>query len=112
PRHVRGFLLLPSPALCERCHRSLARLSKAVGRRAVLMVTEHQRPHPRRPCRGRMCLQDAADYGAIGNHVVVVVTPLARGTRGRGAFEGQVVLVHLATSLPPSLAGKHVPKRL
>src|SRR5215471_14499460 len=40
--------------------------------------------------RGRMCLQDAANYGAIGNYVVVVVTPLAGQAGGRGAPEREI----------------------
>src|SRR5262249_7948344 len=47
------------------------------------------RPHPRRPYRGCVYLQDSADYGAIGKHVIVVIVPLARRTRGGRAFEDQ-----------------------
>src|SRR5262249_24907346 len=90
---------LRPPALGERCHRGLARSSIAVCWRAVLMMSKGQRPHPRRPCRGRVYLQDAADDGAIGKHVEVVVVPLTGWARGRGAFEDQVVLVHLATNV-------------
>jgi hypothetical protein len=34
-------------SLSERRHRILARRSVAVGRHAILVVAEHQRPHPR-----------------------------------------------------------------
>src|SRR5262249_46180036 len=37
----------------------------------------------------RMYPQDAADYSAIGKHVVVVIVPLAGWTTRRGAFEKQ-----------------------
>src|SRR6266404_1379299 len=40
--------LFPPPALCERCHRGLARRFVAVRRRAILMLPKGQRPHPRR----------------------------------------------------------------
>jgi len=39
---------LPPPTLGERGHRGLARLGVAVRRRAILMMPEDQRPHPRR----------------------------------------------------------------
>jgi hypothetical protein len=51
-----------------------------VGTRVVVLpsgLPEGQRPHPRRPNRGCMYLQDTADYSAIGNHVIVVIIPLA-----------------------------------
>ena len=35
---------------------------------------------------------------AIGEHVVIVIAPFAGGTRSRGAFEDQVVLVHAPLS--------------
>jgi len=38
PRRVRGFLSLPPPALCERCHRGLTALGIAVRRRAFLVA--------------------------------------------------------------------------
>src|SRR5262249_30511748 len=87
---------LPPPTLCERRHRCLATLSIAVRRRAILVVAKGQRPEPRRIYRRGRRLHDPADDDAIGNHVVVVVTPLARDTRGRRALEDQIVLVHLA----------------
>src|SRR5262249_47340129 len=85
---------LPPPALRERCHGRLAVRGVAVGRRAVLVVPEGQCPHPRRADRHRTGLEDAADNLAIGEHVVIIVTPLSGRTRGRCAFEGEVVLVH------------------
>src|SRR5215475_10293149 len=45
-----------------------------------------------------MCLQDPADYVAIGNHVVVVVTPLAPWAGSRGALEREIVFVHVSSS--------------
>ena len=62
-----------------RCHRGLARRGVAVRRRAVLMMPEGQRPHPRRPDRRGLCFHDAADDDAISEHVKVVVIPLPGG---------------------------------
>src|SRR5262249_53141424 len=39
-------------------------------------------------------LQDAADNDAIGQHVVVILAPLAAQAAGRSPFEDQIVLVH------------------
>src|SRR5438128_9899414 len=63
----------------------------AVCRRAVLVISEGECPHPRRTNGRGGDLQDAADDSAIGQHIVVVVVPLARGARGGCAFERQVV---------------------
>jgi hypothetical protein len=49
----------------------------AVSRRAVLVVPKGERPHPRLAYRRGSCLHDAADYNAIGEHVEVVIVPLA-----------------------------------
>src|SRR5262249_40652999 len=68
----------------------LARRLVAMCRCPVLVMPEGQRPHPRRPYRGRM-YQNTTDYGAIGKHVVVILIPLAGGTRGRCAFEDQLL---------------------
>jgi hypothetical protein len=80
--------LIPSPALRERRHRGLARRLVAVGWRATLMRPEGQRPHPRR-CYGGVHLQDAADNGAVRQHVVIVVVPLAGWAAYRCALEDQ-----------------------
>src|SRR5262249_27992558 len=66
---------------------------------AIFVLPESERPHPRRPYRGCMYLQDTADDDAIGKHVIVVIVPLARGPACRCAFEDQVVFVHLATNV-------------
>jgi hypothetical protein len=50
-----------------------------------LVVPECQCPHPRRPSRRRVYLQDAADDSTFGKHVVIVVVPLARRAGGRCA---------------------------
>jgi hypothetical protein len=47
PRHVRGFSLLPPPTLRERRHGGLSCGRVAVGRRAIFVISEGQRPHPR-----------------------------------------------------------------
>src|SRR6516164_9954035 len=81
--------LLPPPALGERRHRGLARRLVAVRRRAVLMLAESERPHPRRPYRGRMYLHDTADDSAMGEHVEIVVVPLAGRAASRRALDCQ-----------------------
>src|SRR6516164_10825087 len=95
PRHVRGFSLLPPPALGEPRHRGLARRLVAVGRRAVFEVGIGQRPKPW-CARGRGGgLEDAADYRAFTQHVVVVLAPFAGRARGWGALEREIVFVHV-----------------
>jgi len=66
----------------------------AMGRRAVLMLPESERPHPGASYRCRVYLQDAPDNGAICQHVVVLIIPLAGRTRGRCPFEDERLLVH------------------
>ena len=39
-------------------------------------------------------LHDAADDGSIGEHIVIVIVPLAGGAARGGALEDQIVLVH------------------
>jgi hypothetical protein len=41
------------------------------------VVPKGERPHPRLAYRRGSCLHDAADYNAIGEHVEVVIVPLA-----------------------------------
>jgi hypothetical protein len=41
------------------------------------MVPEDWRPHPRRSDRRCIGLEDAADHGAIGKHVEIVIVPVA-----------------------------------
>jgi hypothetical protein len=74
---VLPVLSFPPPTLCERRHRSLARRRVAVGRRAIFVIFEGQRPHPRRANWPRIGLEDAANDNAIGEHVEVVIVPLA-----------------------------------
>jgi hypothetical protein len=45
PRHDRGFLSLPPPALAERNHGGLARCRVPVVRRALPMIAKGQSPH-------------------------------------------------------------------
>src|SRR5262249_48243585 len=75
--------LLPPPALRERRHRGLARRLVAVRRRAILVVTEGERPHPRRSYRRSGGLEDAADDRPAGEHVEVFC-PVG----GRSSYEG------------------------
>ena len=69
--------LLPSPALRERCHRSLARRSVAVGWGPILVVPKGERPKPGRINRRGCCLHDAADDDAIGKRIEIILFPLA-----------------------------------
>jgi hypothetical protein len=48
-----------------------------------------ERPHPRRALRRGDNLHDAADNLALGEHVVVVLAPMAGRARGIGAFEDE-----------------------
>src|SRR5215471_18071178 len=70
----------------------------------LIPVASSSRMRPLRPrdsqhSRASGCgFHDAADDDAISKHVKVVVIPLPGGTRGRGAFEDQVVLVHVPRS--------------
>src|SRR5262245_49531770 len=72
----------PPPALSQRRHRGLARLSIAVRWYAIFGVPEGERPHPRRSYGRRIGFEDAADHFAIGQHVVIVVIPFAGRARG------------------------------
>src|ERR1700757_659256 len=91
---TRGsWCLLAPPALGESLHSSLARRLVAVCRRAVLMMPKGQRPEPRLYRRGGGS-HDAADNGALGENIVIVVAPFAGWARVRRALEDQIVLVH------------------
>jgi hypothetical protein len=57
----------PSPAFGERRNRGLARGLIAVRRRAVFVIVENQRPHPRRAHRRGSRLHDTADDGTVGS---------------------------------------------
>jgi hypothetical protein len=48
-----------------------------VRRRAVFVMPEGERPHPRRSHWRRGGLHDAADDVAIGEHVEIEISPLA-----------------------------------
>jgi len=97
--------LFPPPTLSERCHRSLACRRVAVCRCAVLVMSKGQRPHPRRPNRGCMYLQEAANNGAVGNDVVIIVTPLTGRARGRGSLEDQPFSRHSVAAPAAGAAG-------
>jgi hypothetical protein len=82
----------------------------AVGRRAILMVPKGKGPHARHSNRRGVYLEDAADDDAISKHVEIVVIPFTGGTRGRSAFEGEVILLHRGspyarTDIRPLLIG-------
>jgi hypothetical protein len=79
--------LFPPPALGERRHRSLARRGVTVRRRAIFVVPEGERPHPRRSDRRGDGVEDAADHNAVGEHVEVVVVPLTGWSARRSALE-------------------------
>src|SRR5262245_59052892 len=76
--HAKGSAaLFPPPGLSERCHRGLARRVVAVRRRAVLVMAESERPHPRRANGRGMHLHDPPDGHAVGEHVEIILVPLA-----------------------------------
>src|SRR5262245_41606363 len=85
---------LPPPALCECRHRGLACRLVAMRWPTVFVMAEGQRPHPRRTNRRGVDLKDAADYITVGQHIVIVITPLTGRSACRGGLEGQIVLVH------------------
>jgi len=62
-----AYMLFPPPAFCECCHRFLAPRRVAVCRRAIPVITERERPHPRRARRHSSRLHDAADGDAINS---------------------------------------------
>jgi hypothetical protein len=72
PQERTSFKSFPSPTLSERRHRSLARLSVAVGRRAIFVLPEGERPHPRRANWPGIGFEDTANDNAIGEHVEVI----------------------------------------
>src|SRR5215470_11341196 len=72
--------ILPPPTFGERGHGGLARSLITVGWRALLVVAEGKRPHPRHPHRYSGRLHDAPNHDAIAEHVEVIVAPLAGGT--------------------------------
>jgi hypothetical protein len=63
-------------ALGKGRHCGLARRLIAVCRRAIPVIPEGQRPHPRRSDRRRIG-EDAANQNAVREHVKVVVVPFA-----------------------------------
>ena len=68
-----SITLSSPPTLCERRHRDLSRDLIAVRRRAILVMSEGECPHPLRSDWRRCCFRDAANDDAIGQHVEVVV---------------------------------------
>jgi len=66
--------LASAPALGERRHGSLARLSVAVRSALDAVGTVAARPHPRAALRrSRFQMEDAADNDAVLQHIVVVL---------------------------------------
>src|SRR5262249_25075315 len=99
---MRKDFLPPSPALRERRHRGLATLSIAARRPAVLMLPEGERPHPGRANWRGVHLHDAANDSAVGEHVEIVVIPLA-GTcysAPNTCFEEPLSRLHLGQDQP------------
>jgi aromatic ring-opening dioxygenase catalytic subunit (LigB family) len=88
-----SITLSSPPTLCERRHRDLSRDLIAVRRRAILVMSEGECPHPLRSDWRRCCFRDAANDDAIGQHVEVVVALLAGWAGKRSAFEDQLVKV-------------------
>jgi hypothetical protein len=65
--------------LAKRDHCGLTRGFVVVSRRAILVVAEGEHPYPRRSDRRGVGLKNAADNSAIGEHVEVVIVPIAFG---------------------------------
>jgi hypothetical protein len=84
------MFLFPPAAPGECRHRGLASVRIAVCGRAVLMLSEGQCPHPGASYWRRIGLEDAADNGAVGEHVVVIVIPRAGRARSRRALKDQL----------------------
>jgi hypothetical protein len=68
---------LPPPTFCECCHGSLSGRSIPVRRRSILVIPKSEHPHPRHSCGRRIGLIDATDNCAIGEHIVIILAPLA-----------------------------------
>jgi hypothetical protein len=83
------LLLAPAPALRGRRHRCLACRLVAVGGSLDRGRRVAARPTPRPILRCDLLLGNASDHDAVLQHVVIVVAPLPRRTRGRGALEDQ-----------------------
>src|SRR6266446_9407746 len=79
----RACVYSPPPALGERSHRCLARRLVAVRRRAILMMPKGERPQPRRSLWRARGSHDSANHDPVREHVVIVITPLAGGTKSR-----------------------------
>jgi hypothetical protein len=71
------FSLFAPPALGKGRHSILARRSVTGRRRPVLVIPEGERPHSWLACRRGGGIHDAAEHDAVGEHVVVVLVPLA-----------------------------------
>jgi hypothetical protein len=100
--------------MSEVSHRGLACRRVAVRRRAVLVVAESERPYPRGANRRCSGLEVAADHSAIGEHVEVVIIPLAGGTeaearlRIRGLRQGKTLYDRTSVFLPRCLQLKAI----
>jgi len=76
-RNAGCFHLCRGLAFRECRHRGLARRGVAVRRRAVLVIAERERPHPGRANGRGVYLHDPPDGHAVGEHVKMVIVPLA-----------------------------------
>ena len=92
---------LPPPALCECCHRGLARRLVAVRRAARLALAKGERPQPWLAYLRGGGLHDAADRDAVGEYVEVVVVPFAGRAKSRDTLEDQL-LGHVSRKLTRS----------
>jgi len=76
--------------------RALRNLRREYPKDAYDVLPEGQCPHPRRST-AETDFKDAANYNAVGKHVVVVVAPFAGWARSRCTFfEDEVVLFHVS----------------
>src|SRR5215813_6484708 len=81
PLHV----LLPPPALSKCRHRGLASSGVAV-RRSAFERIETVGPHPRTSHGRGLGQEDSPDHHTVGQHIVILVIPLAGWPTERRAF--------------------------
>ena len=82
-------LAIPAASF-SRTRPSLPRASRNSRARVPLQWIEPVSPQPRRADRRCRCVHDPADHDTVGEHVVIVIVPLAGWEQSRGALEDQV----------------------
>src|SRR5262249_9787207 len=102
-----GAGLFPLPALSERRHPSLARRLVAVRRPTVI---KQHRPHPGRPGRGGVGLEEAADHGELSDRTVEGTPARPRTVSGRLISFRAPTEYRRRCSMPPLRHRRHGPK--